>query len=101
MVSYQPSAWKLLTAFDSHDSTIFATTQTPEQLQKAYEITPKKDEWVFLGELGQSLRQIDPQFKSKTYGQKGLSQLISQYLDVFEMRTEKGQGKTPQMYIKL
>jgi uncharacterized protein (TIGR00288 family) len=70
-------------------------------LQKAYEMTHKTDEWVYLSELGQSLRKIDPKFKTKTYGQKALSHLVAQYLDVFEVRTEKGKGKTSRMYVKL
>jgi len=70
-------------------------------LQKAYKLTNATNEWVYLGELGQSLRKIDPKFKSKTYGQKGLSQLVAQYLDVFEVHTEKGAGKTARMYVKL
>ena len=75
--------------------------QARRVLQKAYEMTPKKDEWVFLSELGQTLLKIDPQFKTKTYGQKGLSQLVTQYVDLFELRTEKGKGKILQMYVKL
>ncbi len=70
-------------------------------LQQAYEISAKQEEWVFLGELGQSLRQIDPKFKTKTYGQKGLSKLVSQCEDIFEIRLEQGKGKTSQMYIRL
>ena len=70
-------------------------------LKKAYEMTSKTYEWVYLGELGQSLQKIDPNFKPKTYGQNTLSNLISQYKDVFEVRTEKGEGKTSQMYVKL
>jgi uncharacterized protein (TIGR00288 family) len=81
-----------------------SATTTPDArpiLRKAYAMTPKKDEWVFLGALGQSLREIDPKFKPKTYGQKLLSQLVLQYRDVFEIQTEPGKGKTHSMYIKL
>ena len=56
---------------------------------------------MFLGELGQSLRQINPKFKPKTYGQNGLAKLVSQCQDVFDIRLEKGKGKTSQMYVRL
>jgi uncharacterized protein (TIGR00288 family) len=70
-------------------------------LQQAYGISAKQEEWVFLGELGQSLRQINPKFKPKTYGQNGLAKLVSQCQDVFDIRLEKGKGKTSQMYVRL
>ncbi|MBX3082074.1 MAG: NYN domain-containing protein [Anaerolineae bacterium] len=70
-------------------------------LRKAYQMTPKKDDWVFLGALGHNLRQLDPQFKSQTYGHKGLTQLVSQCGDLFEIRTDKGKGNTSQSYVKL
>jgi len=70
-------------------------------LQKAYQMTPKKDEWVFLGALGHSLRQIDPGFESKTYGHKLLSSLVMQHRDIFEIKMEKGKGNTLSMYLKL
>lgn len=70
-------------------------------LQKAYHMAPKKDEWVFLGALGHSLRQIDPGFESKTYGHKLLSSLVMQHRDIFEIKMEKGKGNTLSMYLKL
>jgi hypothetical protein len=70
-------------------------------LKEAYNMTPKTDEWVHLGALGNSLRQKDAQFKPKNYGHKLLSRLVLQYRDIFEIRTEKSKGKTLVMYIKL
>jgi len=70
-------------------------------LKQAYEQTAKNEGWVFLGALGQSIRKIKPTFKPKTYGQKGLSQLVSQYTALFEIRIEKGKGKSTQMYLRL
>ncbi len=70
-------------------------------LQQAYEISAKQEEWVFLGELGQSLHQINPKFKPGTYGQNGLAKLVSTCQDIFDIRLEKGKGKTSQMYIRL
>ena len=70
-------------------------------LCKAYEASPNKDGWVFLGALGHSLRQIDPQFKTKNYGQKGLTQLVAQFRDLFDTRAENGKSGTQQTYIKL
>lgn len=70
-------------------------------LKKAYEMANKPDEWMFLAELGQNLRQIDLQFKPQTYGQSTLSQLVAQYQDIFEVRIEKGAENTSQTYVRL
>ncbi len=70
-------------------------------LRQAYEMSSKQDDWVFLGEVGQSLRKIDPKFKTSTYGQNGLAKLVSQCQDIFKIRLEKGKGNTSQMYIRL
>lgn len=80
------------------------SSQRPDprpMLQQAYELSGKQEDWVFLGELGQSLRRINPKFKAKTYGQNSLAKLVSQCQDRFEIRLEKGKGKTSQMYIRL
>jgi predicted nuclease of predicted toxin-antitoxin system len=69
-------------------------------LQQAYEISTHQDGWVLLSALGDSLRKIDNKFKSKTYGQKGLTQLVSQHHDLFEIR-KKGNGVAQRMHVKL
>jgi hypothetical protein len=78
-----------------------ATPDPRSILKQAYAMASKEGDWVFLGILGQSLRKINPKFKTKTYGQKGLAQLILQCGDCFETRVEQGKGKTSQMYVKL
>ncbi|MBX3066072.1 MAG: NYN domain-containing protein [Anaerolineae bacterium] len=70
-------------------------------LKRAYEMANKPDEWMGLGMLGHNLHQLDPQFKPQTYGHKGLSQLVAQYEDVFEVRTEQGKGNTAQTSVRL
>lgn len=94
---------KVVAATSQPKTTAIPSNSFPDArplLQKAYEKSPKTDEWVFLGALGNSLREINTKFKSQTYGQKGLSQLVLQCRDLFEIRI-KGKGGSQQLYVKL
>ncbi len=48
----------------------------------------KKLEWISLPRLGSCLKQLDPQFQAKTYGQKNLPELVKTRTDLFEMRQQ-------------
>ena len=45
-------------------------------LQKALDMSLQANGWAFLATVGNSLRQLDPGFDSRTYGYKQLSQLF-------------------------
>ena len=61
-------------------------------LLKAYAQTAEKkgEEWVTLTKLGGKLRQIDAQFKVKTYDSSWLKDLVERYPHVFQFQTLVG-----------
>ena len=66
-------------------------------LKKAYQkIASHEDGWVLLTQLGQSLHQIDAEFKPNKYGHSTLGKLVRAYPDLFEVK-----GNNANVYIKL
>jgi uncharacterized LabA/DUF88 family protein len=61
-------------------------------LKNAFDMSVQEDGWAFLGEIGNHLRQLDPGFDSRTYGQKQLSQLIKAYPNKFEIKENKSKS---------
>ncbi len=59
----------------------------------------KDDEWLLISRLGVVVRQIDPTFTPKNYGQKDLSSLLRQHERLFDIRIRSLQSG--QMEIRL
>ena len=54
--------------------------------KRAFDLATQDDDgWVFLGTLGQHLRQLDPSFNSRTYGYEKLSLLVKAHSAMFEV----------------
>lgn len=70
-------------------------------LRNAFDMVVQEDGWAFLGAVGDSLRQLDPGFDSRTYGYKQLSQLIRAYANTFEVNEKKSRRGPSQIYIRL
>ena len=68
---------------------------------RAVEASMQEDEWVFLGAVGNSLRQLDPAFDPRTYGHKQLSLLIKSRPDRFELRESNSDGGASVVDIRL
>lgn len=69
-------------------------------LRKAFDRSAQEDGWANLGTVGSLLRQLDPGFDARTYGYRQLSQLIRSYSNEFEVREERSQGGTTDVYVK-
>ena len=59
------------------------------------------DGWAFLGAVGNSLRQLDPAFDSRSYGHKQLSQLVKSRPDLFTMLETNPNGGPSVVYVKV
>jgi len=57
---------------------------------KVMEKLPQEDDWFSLGQLGQALTAEYPDFDSRTYGKRKLSDLIAE-LKRFQTRREGNQ----------
>lgn len=68
--------------------------------RRAIEMTTQDDGWASLGPVGGALRQMDPAFDARTYGQKQLSLLIAERPDLFETRHQTRNGG-PVIYVRL
>jgi len=80
----------------SQDSEPAENLQLITLVQQAYKqaLIEGKSEWVPASSIGHNLKQIEPTFKSTTYGHKGLNALLTSKIckEHFESRTiEKGQ----------
>ncbi|KMK65376.1 NYN domain-containing protein [Puniceibacterium sp. IMCC21224] len=58
-------------------------------LFKAMDSIEQEDEWYTLGQLGQFLTTADPDFDTRTYGKRKLSDLVAE-LKVFETKRSSG-----------
>jgi uncharacterized LabA/DUF88 family protein len=66
--------------------------------KRAFDLATQDDDgWVFLGTLGQHLRQLDPSFDSRTYGYEKLSLLVKANPEIFEVTLMHGQ----ETYVRL
>lgn len=70
-------------------------------LVKAIEMTRQDDGWAFLGAVGHYLRQLDPGFDPRTYGESQLSSLVRKFPKVIEVKEEKKKGRTTVIHVKL
>ena len=70
-------------------------------LKQAFEIAVQEDGWAFLGTLGHHLRQLDPGFDARTYGQSQLSSLVRANTKLFDIREEKGDEGNSVIYVRL
>ena len=68
---------------------------------RAVEMSMQDDGWAFLGAVGNSLRQLDPAFDSRSYGHKQLSQLVKSRPDLFTMRETNPNGGPSVVYVKM
>ena len=73
------------TAKSSHAS----LTEARDLILRAMDAIDQEDEWFALGPLGQYITSANPDFDTRTYGRKKLSDLV-QDLKVFE--TKRGQA---------
>ena len=64
-------------------------TEARDLFLRAMDAIEREDEWYTLGELGQYITTANPDFDTRTYGKKKLSDLV-QELKIFE--TKQGQG---------
>jgi len=70
-------------------------------LRQAYDMSAQDDGFAFLGAFGNSLRQLDPSFDSRTYGHRQLSRLIRSHPDLFEIREDKTPAGPTLIYVRL
>jgi uncharacterized LabA/DUF88 family protein len=70
-------------------------------LKQAFENAVGEDGWAFLGTLGHHLRQLDPGFDARSYGQSQLSALIRVHPKSFEIREVDGEDGNSSIYVKL
>ena len=68
---------------------------------RATEMTTQDDGWAFFGTVGSALRQLDPAFDVRSYGQERLSPLIRSRPDLFDMRDDKTQAGPTLIYVRL
>lgn len=74
----------------------------PEPLLRgAFDMAVREDGWANLGEIGFYLRQLDPGFDPRTYGFKQLSQLIKNYSNLFEIRSQEEAGGGSAVYVRM
>jgi hypothetical protein len=73
------------------------SSNSKKQLYKlfntAFDLAAKDDGWVYLGEMGKFLRQIDPGFDPRTYGHKQLSQLVEAHKNIIQVKTSGPKDK--------
>ncbi|GGB07725.1 NYN domain-containing protein [Allosediminivita pacifica] len=60
-----------------------------DMIFKAMDAIEQDDDWYTLGEIGQFLTAADPDFDTRTYGKRKLSELITE-LKVFETKRSAG-----------
>ncbi|MDZ4770618.1 MAG: NYN domain-containing protein [Chloroflexota bacterium] len=76
---------------DSFDPDTENVTPNLETLfRRAFDLAVGENGWANLGGLGSVLRQLDPAFDPRTYGQKQLGLLVKAHPDIFETRHQKG-----------
>ena len=86
---------------DDHEGGVLQLTDWTEIASRAIEMSIQDDGWAFLGAVGNSLRQLDPAFDSRSYGHKQLSQLIGSRPDRFTMRDSNPNGGPSVVCVRL
>jgi len=69
-------------------------------LLEGFNLASKEDEWTHLSSLGLVLRQLDPAFDPRSYGQQKLQSLIKQYPETFTLKRDTSR-KPPVVYVAL
>jgi len=69
-------------------------------LIQGFEMAAKEDEWTYLAAMGNSLRQLDPAFDSRTYGHQKLQSLLKDYPDTFVLKQDRSK-KPPVVNVAL
>ena len=70
-------------------------------LRTAFAAAVQDDGWAQLGQLGNSLRQVDLSFDQRVYGHTSLSQLVAAHPHLVETQMRKTPGGGESMYIRL
>ncbi len=72
-------------------------------VMQAIESSTQDNGWAYLGTVGSRVRQLDPSFDVRTYGEKQLAPLLKSNSELFEIReTEtKGEGGATLVYVRL
>jgi hypothetical protein len=68
---------------------------------KAFEMSPSETGWVFLGELGNKLRMLDPAFDPRSYGHRQLSLLVEAHTDLLETQKITSPNGTSIVHVRL
>lgn len=95
-------------ASDSAETKSKATTKDVTDLKRlkrlcriAFDTSVQEDGWAHLGTLGSSLQKLDPNFDSRTFGHKLLSQLVKANPDIFIVQKRKNKAGKEDIYVQL
>ncbi len=69
-------------------------------LIQGFEMAAKEEEWTYLATMGNSLRQLDPAFDSRTYGHQKLQSLLKDYPETFVLKLDRSK-KPPVVTVAL
>lgn len=79
-----------------------AAARLKKLIRTAFDLALQDDDgWANLGAMGNSLRQLDPGFDSRTYGHNSLSQLVKAFPDFIELEKRKTSGGGDALYLRL
>jgi hypothetical protein len=76
------------------------TTDPLPLLIQGFQVAAKEDEWTYLATMGNSLRQLDSAFDTRTYGHEKLQSLLKDYPETFVLKQDKSK-KTPVVNVAL
>jgi len=69
-------------------------------LIQGFKMAAKEDEWTYLAAMGNSLRQLDSAFDSRTYGHEKLQSLLKDYPETFVLQQDRSK-KPPVVNVTL
>ena len=99
--SLQPTADKTEEEKPSTKAKDSKSSAARKLLVKAIKMTRQDDGWAFLGAVGHYLRQLDPGFDPRTYGESQLSSLVRKFPKVIEVKEKKKKGRTTVIHVRL
>ena len=76
-------------------------TDWRQTVTKAIELSMQDDGWAFLGTVGSRVRQLDPGFDVRTYGEKQLAPLVKSDPKLFDIREAKLSGGATLVYVRV
>ena len=82
----------------THSKTLGSKRDLLQLIIQAFEKAKRDEGWAYLADLGNSIKQLDPDFNTRTYGYSKLNQIIRAYQDVFEIKIQNKTGPS-QVYI--